>query len=76
MGGGGGILAILKRGGGTTSFGVVLTWVIKVLTILEDGGRNRFSSFQREVGGHREFDPVLREGGGHKRFRTRDFPIL
>ena len=35
-------------GGGTTSFGVVLTPVLEVLTILEEGrGHKRFPPFKR-----------------------------
>ena len=36
-GGAGTVLAILKGGGGTRSFGVVLTRVLEILTIMEGG---------------------------------------
>ena len=55
--GGGGVLAILKGGG--HNFGVVLTRVLKVLTILEE---------RHKRGGRKKFYPVLRlEGGGGKK---------
>ena len=57
---------------GTKGFGVVLTWVLEVWTILE-GDTQGFHLLKGE--GHTKFYPVLRVGGGQK-VRTRDFPIL
>ena len=50
-------------GGGTTCFGVVLTWMLGALTILEGGGAQEVS---RGRGGCTHFYPVLRGlmGGG------------
>ena len=42
--------------------GVVLTWVLEVLTIL-DGGHKRFPPFKKG-GGAKKFYSVLRGGGG------------
>ena len=39
------------EGGCTQRFGVVLTQVLEVLTILEGGGHKRFPLFKREGGG-------------------------
>ena len=62
-------------GEGTTSFWVVLTRGLEVLSILVGGGgRKKFLLFRRG-GGRKEFYPVLR-GWGRKMFWTRDFPIL
>ena len=59
-GGTGKVLAILK--GGTTSFGVVLTWVLVVLSIT-GGGHKSYVSTILKGGGHKQFYPVLSGGG-------------
>ena len=66
------VLAMLKWGRGTRSFGVVFTCKLKDLAILK--GCAKVSTLQK--GGLVKFYPVLRGGGGAKRFRTRNFPIL
>ena len=38
-------LAVLKGGGGTTSFEVVLTWEFEVLAIVMGGGTQKVSTF-------------------------------
>ena len=67
VGGGRGIV-----GGRNPPFGVALTRVLEVLTILE-GGHERFPPFNLR-GGHTKFTTVLRGGGGNK-FRAPYFPI-
>ena len=37
---------MLKGGGGTTSFEVVLTWELEVLAIVMGGGRKKFPPFK------------------------------
>ena len=71
-GGSGKVLAMLKGGGGTKSFKVVLTPKLEILAIVMRG-RKKFPPFKS--GGRKKFYPVLR-GGGRKKFQTRDFPIL
>ena len=67
------VLAMLKEGRGTTSFEVVLAWVLEVLVIVMGG--TKFPPFKR--GGHKKFYPVLTGGGeDRKKFATCDFPIL
>ena len=55
------VLAILKRG--TKGFGVVLTRVLEVLTILNGGGAQKVSTLQK--GGCKKCLPCL-EGGSQK----------
>ena len=57
-------------GGGTESFGVVLTRELEVLAILKGAHPLK--------GKGEKLYPVLRGegGGGRKKFRTHDFPIL
>ena len=60
--GGGGVLAMLKGGGGVTiSFGGVLAQELDALAILKGGGHNKFPPFKRGVG---SFTLSRRPGGG------------
>ena len=57
---------MLKGGGGTTSFEVVLTQVLEVLAIgMGGGGRKRFHPLKG--GGRKTFYPVLRGGEGSQK---------
>ena len=47
--GAGQVLASLEGGGGTESFGVVLTQVLEVLTIRKGWGHGRFPPFKRRT---------------------------
>ena len=57
---------MMNGGGGPNSFGVVLTWDLEVLAILE-GGAKCFCPLKRG-GGQKKFNLVLRGGGGRKRY--------
>ena len=65
---------MLKGGGATNSFEVVLTWELEVLAILCKGGAQSFHPFKRR--GRKILPCLVGWGGGVQKVSDPKFPIL